>query len=1646
MKKKFLALVLTLAMVLSLVPATALAANGTQEGNNQGPVEVTGSDKDNNLTMKKTVTPVQNKDGTYTVRLESYAKGEVTTTTTTKQMDIVLLLDVSGSMGDQFTQDIEEYQPVYKDSLDTSKTYLIKQGRRYKEVTYCPTCNQWTRGCRDNWWSGNHEEGKIFTPTEAESDTNNNHTQFYQYVYISGQSKMDALKTAVDQFIEGIAKNSPQSKISIVKFAGKTAERVGDDTYGTGRDKENYTQIVKELTKVGDGGANQLKYAVSQLTAAGATSSDYGLQKAGEALENATQDKVVVLFTDGEPNHFNGFDYEVATNAVNTAKDLKQDNTTIYTVGVFQNPSDDINQYMSSVSSNHPNATAQYIPGGLWENDTWTVTGGDSDFGTYYKTADSADKLIEAFQTISSQVSSTHLDANAVVVDNVPSNFALTEGSVKVYTANCIAKDGETFKWGKETESTIRPTIDNRSISVTGFNFSKNWCGLDENNQACGQKLIIEFTISRTNYGGTQPTNAGAYIKAKADDEKEIIKLADPQVPVTIELNKTLEVNEEKYYDGEGFAILTKIAAQANTLVDGINNAYVDMELTVKVDDTTGETTYTYKIPAGEKTGSWYEGDSEKPMDSGAIGNVKTSKDVKRSTSNEVEVYTYNFDLTLSDADTTPNGAKSKKYQDNNASFKIKPVSVTVKADDKQVTRGTAPNSIPYTATVTGLVNDEAESLISRTIQCESYTVDTPVTSAGSELAIIASGAEEQGNYTVTYQPGKLTVTAAPVTTGTLKVTKEVQGEDLTLKNLSKEFKITVKGPNNYNKSFSLPETVGDSDKTVTWTISDLPAGEYTVSETGEKLENYTCKATYHAGTASDATVTVNNTPQNQPTTDAQASQKVTVTENQTSTMTVTNKYTKQEVEPTPDTSKPDVNKTANALANDKTDVTLSVGGKSAKENVAVMFLLDKSTSMGTRTEAAKMLQHLKRLTNTNIIYDVVIFSGTASSTGWQDISNDAEYTDTQENFTNKEPSSGTNMPVGIDKAIQDMETLRSQYSSYAGNAYLITISDGITYLWDEDGTTKTVPVAEKQAGVGPKVSKTVDTWDIMYGPGVSFENVYTDFASFLTSIPQKMEQTKESGYVCDYTTSNPKSYITVENTDKFSETNKPNQYACAPEFSVYYSATKYQELVKPFTKSFALPMPELKEDGTEKTTNWEYYPWGKELMLYLQSKSSNSGQDVVHDADAATIFAGIRNEILYEIKSGSITDVIGADFSLTDQTLTKDTFTLKVKGEKVAANEPSGNEITFGKRDESTGKYPYVLTYYKGTAAKNEDNTYTITSGNKTYTYIPYDTTGEVNGPVSDEFFVLEMNVPVVSLDLKYNLSLTSKRTASGTYEVPTNESATLAYKSANQNSGTVDFNEPTVSYTVKGSSGGHGGNGGGTVTIPDDVPTGLNGKDHYAYVVGYPDGMVYPQKNITRAEVATIFFRLLTDETREANMTKSNSYNDMKDGAWYTCAVSTLSKMGIIKGYEDGSFKPDASISRAEFAAIAARFDPDGDKTPATFSDVSSHWAKDEISIAANHGWIKGYEDGSFKPDQKITRAETMTLVNRVLKRLPETKDDLHKDMKTWPDNQNESAWFYLAVQEATNSHYQKLKKDGTHETWESMRETRDWAALEK
>lgn len=258
---------------------------------------------------------------------------------------------------------------------------------------------------------------------------------------------------------------------------------------------------------------------------------------------------------------------------------------------------------------------------------------------------------------------------------------------------------------------------------------------------------------------------------------------------------------------------------------------------------------------------------------------------------------------------------------------------------------------------------------------------------------------------------------------------------------------------------------------------------------------------------------------------------------------------------------------------------------------------------------------------------------------------------------------------------------------------------------------------------------------------------------------------------------------------------------------------------------------------------------------------------------------------------------------------------------------------------------------------------------------------------------------------------------------------------------------------YTYKRHhSSSDGGNGGGkkeekpTVEIKDDDALGLNNTDHFAYIVGYGNGEVRPQNSITRAEVAAIFFRLLEDDVRDANYTRQNKFTDVSNDAWYCSAVSTLSAMGIISGYPDATFRPNASITRAEFAAIATRFDVNGDKTPASFNDIADHWAKDEIAVAANNGWVNGYEDGSFRPQNKITRAETMSLVNRVLNRKPETAEDLLENMTKWTDNADTNAWYYLAVQEATNSHYYEYKENSQYEKWTELRETRDWSELDK
>ncbi len=236
-----------------------------------------------------------------------------------------------------------------------------------------------------------------------------------------------------------------------------------------------------------------------------------------------------------------------------------------------------------------------------------------------------------------------------------------------------------------------------------------------------------------------------------------------------------------------------------------------------------------------------------------------------------------------------------------------------------------------------------------------------------------------------------------------------------------------------------------------------------------------------------------------------------------------------------------------------------------------------------------------------------------------------------------------------------------------------------------------------------------------------------------------------------------------------------------------------------------------------------------------------------------------------------------------------------------------------------------------------------------------------------------------------------------------------------------------------------------GSTVVSKVDIPEILEAKDHYAYVMGYPDGSVLPNGNITRAEAVTMIFRLLKEDVRVANLTEESAFDDVNAEDWFNTAVSTLAKLSIVEGRTATEFAPNEKITRAEFATMFARLAEYEFVAESKYGDVDHHWSKKYIEEVDAYGWIAGYEDDTFRPDQAITRAEAMTLINRVLKRNPETNADLLAGMTKWSDNADETAWYYIAVQEATNSHEYEVKENG-FEKWTKLTENKDWTTFEK
>ena len=545
-----------------LLPATVLrranapmAVAANKDGNN-------GSNNNNNgLVLSKKAEPVA---GGYKITMEAYATGQSTTTVSAKPADIVLVLDMSGSMewclkcGDSL-KDHYEYVAVYDSSaepLDTTKTYYIDEGyifSNYKEVVYCEGNHD--KRHNPSWvkketGTSNHRINLI-TPKTSGSDGRN--TQFYTYTRVAEHefiSRIDSLKTAVNGFINSVNEKSPDSKIAIVKFAGTKSTTVGNDRYNGG--KYNYSQIVKNLTTVDAAGKTALQEAVTALSAGGATQADYGMQHAQSIIadDNTDHNKVVVMFTDGEPTSGSSFEDKVANAAITASKSIKDANATVYTIGVFAGADgtpvasldsvNETNKYMHLVSSNYKNATSLTNPG------TATYPEGGK---SYYLSAADQGQLENIFQQISSETggSSVQYGTETVIKDIVTPYFTMPANTtdIKLYTAD---SDGSTDKWKNWVPfSDGKVDIDKstNTVSVTGFSFKDNWCGNHTGASGGttfhnGKKLIIEFTVQpKAGFlgGNGVPTNgdtSGVYHNNQLVGEFPIPTVNVPIQPVTV--------------------------------------------------------------------------------------------------------------------------------------------------------------------------------------------------------------------------------------------------------------------------------------------------------------------------------------------------------------------------------------------------------------------------------------------------------------------------------------------------------------------------------------------------------------------------------------------------------------------------------------------------------------------------------------------------------------------------------------------------------------------------------------------------------------------------------------------------------------------------------------------------------------------------------------------------------------------------------------------------------------------------------------------------------------------------------------------------------------------------------------------------------
>lgn len=831
----------------------------------------------------------------------------------------------------------------------------------------------------------------------------------------------------------------------------------------------------------------------------------------------------------------------------------------------------------------------------------------------------------------------------------------------------------------------------------------------------------------------------------------------------------------------------------------------------------------------------------------------------------------------------------------------------------------------------------------------------------------------------------KYTYTLSPVTTGTLTITKNVAGRTLDQLDQNK-FKITVKGPSDYSKDLSLTDTdVTKNESTATWTISGLPAGEYTVSESSADVKDYTYTVTYNNGTANSDTVNVEK--------------------NKTRAMTVTNTYTKNATVKLSDLIKKELTVKDGSTLPDNTKFTVTVTPKNG----------------GTQ--------------------DAIIGTTTDQWTGGIEAEGNTTYT------------------VPFDFKTKNTLSLPAGTHTYTVQENATSPISGMQY--DSDTYTLTIKVENSKASVQYTTGEGSTPIDVSKEKPLTIQNTYQTPYLSVTKQPYKVNNV-------DFKSGETVARVGEQIIWKVNVTNTKTTPASTQLKDTLGGVTVYSDEER--TTSV-----DLGTDGTwtarvpANETVTYYVTYKVQAADILNGKIVNTivkdgNNDKPINSDPVSTWDSKQLKSATSLSTSDWTTTVTLTLPTVNKATDNNTVNPVVISKGSYVIDQIGNEFTFVPELKLTLKVGDTDTTYTGEKVENKD-TYNL--GTKVGEEYPYTVTYTAKDGDTPAQFKWEINQDIpagTKVTLSYKLKLTNPKTAAGTYGVEdlngdnktepgktpiyTNESAAL-YK--DDKTKLAEFPKPSVSYTIKGSSGSHSGG---------SRPS-LNTKDHYGYIIGYPVDYytgqpttdqtkkpVRPEGKITRAEVATIYFRMLTDESRTKFWSQSNSYSDVKAGDWFNNAVSTLSNAGIIAGYEDGSFRPNGYITRAEFATIAARFFDVTYNGKDLFPDISGHWAKDYINQAANKGFVNGYEDGTFKPDRNITRAEAVTLVNRTLDRHPD-KSHFTKDMLVWPDNMDQTKWYYADMQEATNSHTYQMKENSDktkYENWTKTLPIRNWEALEK